>query len=200
MINIVRMLWQALNGLIKIALICLVAFMVVMYFNLDVGTNPQKADVIIVPEGQILRGMKAVKLLNQDYARSHKIIVSPLNRASGTLKQTYHDIGASQDSIVAEPNATSTWTNATQTIKLMKEQGWKSALVVTSDFHTRRTKLAFDRAAQGTDMTFTIVSAYANHEGQEVKYYQDGENLKLSVQEIFKLVGYYLYLYEWVDI
>lgn len=200
MINILRSFWHGFRAFLKISLVCLLTFMVVMYFNLDVGTKPQEADVIIVPEGQILRGMKAVKLLNQDYARSHKIIVSPLNRASGTLKQTYHDIGAGADSIVAEPSATSTWTNATHTIKMMQEAGWESALVVTSDFHTRRTKLAFERAARGTGLEFTFVSAYAEHDGQEVKYYQDDENIKLSIQEIFKLMGYYLYMYQWIDI
>jgi len=59
--------------------------------------------------------------------------------------------------LILEEEATSTWTNATNMIEIMEENNWDSAIVVTTDYHTRRIHLSFERASREKDMDFTYV-------------------------------------------
>ncbi len=47
-----------------------------------------------------------------------------------------------------------TFTEAKMTIRLMEEKKIRSAVVVTSGYHIRRSRLAFERALDGRDLTF----------------------------------------------
>jgi len=58
--------------------------------------------------------------------------------------------------LILEEDVISTWTNATNTIEIMVENNWNSAIVVTTDYHTRRTCLSFERASRGKKYGFCL--------------------------------------------
>ncbi|MCR8968943.1 YdcF family protein [Facklamia sp. 7083-14-GEN3] len=188
-------------GLLSLSLI-FISYLVWLARNLDIGQEPIEADVVVVPGGEIVRSLKAAELIQDGYVTSNKMIVSPLNEVIGTkpLIDFITDTGLSEDQVIGENEATSTWSNANNTISIMEEMGWKTALVVTTDYHTRRTKLAFDRASKDKDLKFHYVSAYLkDSEGKEVAYGDSRKALKIMFSEVYKYIGYYLKLYYWID-
>jgi len=174
---------------------------VLLYFNLDVGESPQETDVIIVPEGSRDRSYKASQLLNEGYSRSDRIIASPATDPQGfDARPAYYSRGVSDEQLINEDQATSTWTNATNSINLMQENNWDSAIIVTSDYHTRRTRLAFERASEDLDIDFTYVSSYRNNNGERVTYLDNSNGQYQARQEILKYIGYFFGMYKWLDV
>ncbi|MGF3115124.1 YdcF family protein [Facklamia sp. P12945] len=185
-----------------ILLVALVTYLVWLANHLDIGQEVVEAEVVIVPGGEIVRPLKAAELIQEGYVTSHSMIVSPLNEFIGTkpLIDFITDTGLSEDQVIGELEATSTWTNATNSIAIMEERGWQTALVVTTDYHSRRTRLAFERASRGKDMHFYYVSAYLkNAQGEEVLYQDSRQALRIMASEVYKYIGYYLELYYWID-
>ncbi|MDQ0286190.1 uncharacterized SAM-binding protein YcdF (DUF218 family) [Desulfofundulus luciae] len=115
-------------------------------------TQPQKADVIIVlgaavwPNGPspalFERITLAERLYRQGYARA--IIttggVGHLNPTpEGTAaKQTIIALGIPADIVYAEVCSRNTRENLMGALKIMREHGWNSAIIVTHDFHLLR--------------------------------------------------------------
>ncbi|MGF3072097.1 YdcF family protein [Facklamia sp. P13069] len=185
-----------------ILLVALVTYLVWLASHLDIGQEAVEAEVVIVPGGEIVRPLKAAELIQEGYVTLHSMIVSPLNEFIGTkpLIDFITDTGLSEDQVIGELEATSTWTNATNSIAIMEEREWQTALVVTTDYHTRRTRLAFERASRGKDMHFYYVSAYLkNAQGEEVLYQDSRQALRIMASEVYKYIGYYLELYYWID-
>lgn len=171
-----------------------------LYFNLDVGEEPEVADVIIVPEGGDGREDKAVSLLLNGYSESDRIIVSPLSGEGFTLLPSYLQAGAMESQLIAENDATSTYTNAVNTLTLMEENGWDSALVVTSDYHTRRTRMIYERVNRHFDFDLTYIASYVYYGEDEVTYH-DTEGLRSAGRrEIYKYYGYLIGLYHFFDL
>lgn len=190
---------------ISIAVILLLTGHILLYFNLNVGNPPIPADTIIVPEGPgTERAQKSVELLNQGYSKNQKIIVSPfINEEFGTdfSSHYYHLYGAGYDTVVQENEATSTWTNARHTLDLMQELGYTSALIVSSDYHTRRVRLAYERTNKDYNFDLTYVSAYPlDDEDRPIPYWNHFENKWYAFTEIPKLYGYQLGLYHLIDL
>ncbi len=128
------------------------------------------------------------------------MIVSPITQNQKNARPPINDDIVNPDNIIAEPKATSTWTNATESIKIMEQHGWKSAIVVTSDFHTRRTKMAFERAKGNKDLKFIYVSAYPKRSDYKNSYLTNKINRKWALHEIYKYWGYWFGLYYFVDL
>lgn len=159
----------------------------------------KKSDVIIVAGGQLYREAKAKELLEQGYSNSNKVVVSPITQNQKNARPPINDDIVNPDNIIAEPLATSTWTNATESIKIMEQHGWKTAIVVTSDFHTRRTKMAFERAKRNKDLKFIYVSAYPKQSDYKNSYLTYKINRKWALYEIYKYWGYWLGSYYYID-
>lgn len=191
--------FKLLLGLLSVIGIFLLG-LVFLYFNLDIGGEPQAADVIIVPEGARDRSRKASELLNEGYSRSDRIIASPATDPYGfDARPAYYNNGVEDDQLINEDQGTSTWTNATNTIDIMQEEGWGSALIVTSDYHTRRTRLAFERASKDLDLDFTYISSYRDRDGEKVTYRDNSNGRYQARREVVKYLGYLLGLYNFVD-
>lgn len=164
--------------------------------SLDQGEAAEPSDVIIVAGGSPNRTYKAADLFLEGYA--DQIMESPITE---NILQTYHYLGVPKENLVlAEQAATSTWTNATYTIEIMEEEGWDSAIIVTTDYHIKRTRLSFERAARGKDLNFTYVSSYPERDGEPLGYrdYQAGRHS--GRREIFKYFGYLLGFYHLIDL
>lgn len=198
---------RKLGGNMKLIKASFIAFLITMiissfilFFTLDIGETPEKSEVIIVAGGQLYRESKAKELLEQGYSTSNKVIVSPITQNQKNARPPINDDIVNPDNIIAEPKATSTWTNATESIKIMEQHGWKSAIVVTSDFHTRRTKMAFERAKGNKDLKFIYVSAYPKRSDYKNSYLTNKINRKWALHEIYKYWGYWFGLYYFVDL
>lgn len=62
------------------------------------------------------------------------------------------------ENIVTECQARNTKENALRTVEIMRRQGWRSGIVITSWFHSRRAYKAF--RAEGPDLTWTSAPSY----------------------------------------
>ena len=190
---------------ILIVSILLLSGHLLLYFNLDVGSPPVQADIIIVPEGPgTERAQKSVELLNQGYSKSNKIVVSPFvnEEFSTDFSFHYYDLyGATSDEIIQENEASSTWQNATHTLEMMQELGCTSALIVSSDYHTRRVHLAYERVNEDYGFDLTFVSAHPlNEKDAPIPYWKHFRNKWYALNEIPKLYGYQLGLYHFIDL
>ena len=166
--------------------------------NLEINEEPVVSDIIIVPEGAPERGVKASELLEEGYSESGKVIVSPLIVDADFLQlKPYGELGMMDEDILADYQATSTWTNAVYSIALMEENGYDSAIVVSSDYHMNRVKFSFEKAAEGKDLKFIYVSAGGPY---GLPWIETQLGRRLAQNEIFKTVGYWLGLYHFIDI
>lgn len=177
----------------------IIVFTIVSLFiliNLNTSESPRESDVIIVASGSIDRDYRAGVLYWQDYSRSNKIIVSPLEPPS---QVAYISLGIAPDHVIEEPHATSTYTNATNTLKMMDEFGFTSAIVVTSDYHQLRTRLIYERVNREYGFDLNYVASYHQHNGVAKPWYQNPRLWMPALREVIYFYGYLIGLYYWID-
>ncbi|MFY4775200.1 YdcF family protein [Metabacillus sp. RGM 3146] len=160
---------------------------------LDSGQQPRKSDVIIVLSGDRGRLEKAMSLYEKGYAKNI-MLSTPVGFERKLKNKLRSEIP--KDNFIVENNASTTYTNATYTRELAKKHHFKSAIVVSSDYHIRRAKLVFDRVYQGTGMRLTYVSS-TKHLAKP--WFMDALEVKITLSEYVKLIGYYFELYKTVD-
>ncbi|CZQ97171.1 Hypothetical protein Tpal_2110 [Trichococcus palustris] len=183
--------------LLNSILVAMLLFLAVIFYillHLDVNQSPAVSDIIILPEGGIERPLKAAELLDEGYSLSGKVLITPYDPEE--MQLSGEPIFQDED-ILPEYRATSTWTNAVNSVAMMEEYGYKTAIVVSSDYHMNRVKFSYDKAAAGKGITFTYVSAG----GPEGKPWIETETGRyLAVREIFKTLGYWFGLYHFIDL
>lgn len=181
--------------------ICLVfgASYPIILNNLIVDEEPVQSDVIIVPEGEeFVRASKAAELLNEGYSHSGQVIVSPITE---TNVEGYKEFGVEPEQIIPETEATSTYENAVTTLEMMDEEGFESAIIVSSDYHMLRTKMIYERINRSYDFDLTYVAAYQMVDDQIVPWYEAGTGFqKVANQEFWKYWGYLLGLYHFFNL
>jgi len=167
--------------------------------NLIIDEEPVQSDVIIVPEGQeYVRAYRASELLHEGYSESEKIIVSPIDEAN---EQIYLAFDVTEEQIIPETEATSTYENAVNTLGMMEENGFDSAIIVSSDYHMLRTKLIYERINSDYDFELTYVAAYQLTDGEFVPWDEAGEDMEYVANlEFWKYWGYILGLYHFFNL
>lgn len=173
-----------------------------LYKNLDVGRKPRQADVIAVLTGGTQeRQRTAAKLLKEGYSKSGKLIVTAYPEKANTWTTSYYNnLGIDSDQLILDNEATSTRTNASSVARNMKQRGWKTVTVVTSDYHTRRAAWCFEKEFNGTDLEFWMVSAYPKDDGDALSYEEHKGNHKMVLKELPKSIGYAMGLYHFIDL
>ena len=149
---------------------------------LVVNERTRRCDAIVVLSGETVpRVAKAVELYKQGYAGL--IIMSGGGRLTSKLTDAdlmmieAVDLGVSSSVLLKEDKSESTYENAVNVKKIIVEHHIKSFLLITSNYHTRRSKYVFEHALKGTGVEFVTVSApdnkfspntwWKNHEGQQ---------------------------------
>ncbi|WP_414054023.1 YdcF family protein [Macrococcus equi] len=192
---------KKLIGIISVLLllaIIAVGIGVWCYNNVDHGDKPKKSDVIIMIDGgDSGRYTEAGRFYEEKYAP--KVMISPAIEDKNGLNnvKAVEEAGVPSKAIIKETKATSTWTNATETLKLMKENNLKSALVVTSDYHATRTKLAYNRANKDYGYDISVVGIKSK-DGLKWNEYQEGK--KQAFREAYIIPAYWLGLYKFIDL
>ncbi|KGR73979.1 YdcF family protein [Ureibacillus sinduriensis] len=174
-------------------LLIVVSIFICLFFAKDylvVNEEPTKSDVIIVLSGAPGRLEKAASLYHEGYAEKVMLTTS---RASGLTKENALALGISDEAVILEEEATSTYTNALYARETMEKSGLDSAIVVTSDYHTRRSKLSFDRVFSDSRIEYSIVASPTDGE-------LGGFSNQMAFKEYFKLVGYIFGFYRWIDL
>src|SRR5699024_10968452 len=121
--------------------------------------EPEDADVIIVlGGGDQGRVDKAAELYQSGYA--DKVIMTPVGVrfTAEELKTIGRHYGIDEEDIIIEDDSGSTYTNAEESIEIMEDEGFDSALIVTNDYHIKRARLSFDRLNDDS-MTFNYINA-----------------------------------------
>lgn len=115
------------------------------------------ADLIISLSGDsyCLRERKAAELYQQGFAP--RVLVSGYNygpqQDTSTAASAYvRSLGVPEHAVLPLPGGNNTRLEAEHISALMRTRGWRSALIVTSAFHSRRAVFTFARTAP--DLTF----------------------------------------------
>lgn len=152
--------------------------------------KPVKADVIILLSGEKDergRMTKAAELYHAGYA--DKVLLTNAS-APGCSIEYAESFGIPRDALSTEYKATSTYENALYSKEILLEQGIKSALVVTSNYHMRRSKLAFERVYRDSGISFT----YVPYHPESITRDSWKQNRQLFNKEYKNLIGgYFLY-------
>ena len=177
-----------------LAILVLITVLIVFEsFNHDDFDQHEKSDtIIILGGGDQGRVQQAARLYESGYADN--VIITPVEEryTSEELVTILRHYGFSEDDITVEEESTSTYSNAEKTIEIMESKDFDSALVVTSDYHIKRSKIAFERLNDGSK-EFHYIPA-TNLAGEE--WYEREDAHKHWFNEFIKVWGYRLGLYK----
>lgn len=111
---------------------------------LVVETPLQKADLVVALGGNRWRQREAVALMKKGFGKNI------LFAGADVEEHDYHCLDVAGDQAVfSNLPAYRTKDEAFVVLKIMEERGFKSAIIVTSWYHLRRTNLVFRRAFEG---------------------------------------------------
>lgn len=185
---------------IIIIIICIILLFIVLAiidsFNHSATDDPVEADVIIMLGGDDQgRLQKAAELYHAGYA--DYVMISPImDEYYSQSKEFANVIGIPDEAIIEETEASSTYTNATLTLEIMEELEMNSAVVVTSDWHLKRSRMIFERV-NNEEYELTYVAALSER-GEE--WHERSYARMLWFREFYKIWGYRLGLYKFIDI
>lgn len=169
-----------------------VAVLIESYWH-TYSDSPEDSDaIVILGGGDQGRVQKAADLYKSGYA--DKVIITPVGDRYNTeqLVSITRHYGIEEEDIIVDSESTSTYTNAQRTIEIMNEHNFTSALIVTNDYHIKRSKLVFDRLNDG-EQTFNYIAA-TNLGGD--KWYEREDAFRHWIGEFVKVWGYRLGLYK----
>lgn len=165
---------------------------------LAIVDNPPTADAIISLGGDtrsFARVRHAVDLWEQGYAPV--VVLSggtmadvglACSSAQLSLKAA-GQLGLPPESTVIAPEAQSTYDEAVNLAGLVRERGWRSVIIVTDVFHTRRAARAFRTFLPDTAV---YVSAAPDPRYDPVRWWANEYSLTAVVKEWLKLGFYWL--------
>lgn len=154
--------------------------------------SPEDSDVIVIlGGGDQGRVEKAADLYQSGYAG--KVLITPAGDRynAGELTSIVRHYGVEEEDVIVDTESTSTYSNAERTLEIMNDNNFESAMIVTSDYHLKRAKLAFERL-NNNDKTFNYISA-SNLEGKKGLDREDA--FSHWIGEFIKIWGYRFGLY-----
>lgn len=181
-------------GFVLIGVIVILIFFILKnmgeYLILD--EKPQKVDMIVVYSGDSgERTVKGVELLKEGYA--DKILFSGGAlyddvRMADLMSEHAIKLGVAPDKIVKEREADTTYENALFSRKILEDLKVKSIILVTSNYHSRRSQLTTKKVFEGSGISIITVAS-----GDEfTKYWwKDGRSFLIMINEYAKIIGYY---------
>jgi uncharacterized SAM-binding protein YcdF (DUF218 family) len=187
--------------LIFVILTCLLNGFWLPFFGefLVVGDNLEKSDVIIVlgsdPEGA--REDWAAILYKKGLGK--KIImcgyqVGWQTSTAEIMKRHAVHLGVPEDAIILDYgwNNQGTWDNAINSLKIVKENNFKTAIVVTSNYHTRRSRYAFKKVFKDSNVKI-LISPCPGGSFSPGEWWKSRKLVKSVFLEYIKLLYYFLF-------
>ncbi len=125
-----------------------------------------KSDIVVALGGdkRCEREKKAAELYHHGYAR--KIVVHGIRYESGVdtgdaAKRYLLHLGVPENDILINRDTWNTRIEAEYLEKIMRDNGWGSAIIVTSAYHSRRAMFTIERAAPGIRLISAPVAPIA---------------------------------------
>lgn len=155
---------------------------------LVVDERPEKVDVLVVPGGDSERELYAADLYRSGLAS--RIIMSGCGSAAGQMAKRAAGAGVKEQDIIIEDKSESTYQNAVYSRDIIIRENFKSAIVVTSPYHMRRTRLIFERVYKNSGLRLLYCST------KDSGFNVDGQckskvDRQLVRKEYIKLVYYW---------
>ena len=169
--------------------------------------TPQKADVIVVLNGRDTeRSLAAVDLYNQGY--SNLIIMARGSKQPGSdefwkrvgdnydrkvfFQRAIEAMGVPESSFKLIGNGiSSTYDEAVATREFLKKNGYKSILLVTSRWHSKRAYLTFKSAFNNDNIKIRVYpSKYDTYNPD--KWWENKNDTELFLYEYLRLIYYIL--------
>ncbi len=166
---------------------------------LVVEDHLEKSDAIIVlgtdPEGA--REDWAARIYKEGYAKTIIMCGYQTGWKSSTaeiMKRHAVHLGVPDDAIILDYGWDNhgTWDNAINSLKIVKEHNFRSAIVVTSNYHTRRSRLAFDKVFKGTNVKI-VISPCPGGSFAPGEWWKNRELVKTAFLEYTKLIYYFVF-------
>ncbi|MDD5449058.1 MAG: ElyC/SanA/YdcF family protein [Candidatus Omnitrophica bacterium] len=205
--------------ILNTAVIFLSAYLVIFYTPLfwffseplKISQAPQKADAIVVfaggvgESGQAAQGYEerveaAVDLYAKGYA-SHIIFSSGYTyvfKEPLVMKALAVELNVPENAIILEDKAKNTYENVKFTEAILRSNGWKKILLVSSPYHMKRVSLVMNKAAPGLKVIYTPVpkSRFYSHElevdGKKVWQRVNLGQIKGIIHECLGIIYYFI--------
>ncbi|GAX92051.1 YdcF family protein [Effusibacillus lacus] len=166
--------------------------------HLAIQENATPSDVIIVLGGERKgeRTERAVKLYKEGYAPqllfSDGTDLSWRIRSVNEMTALAKQLGVPEASIYIEDRSRSTYENALFTKQILLDKGWKSAIIVTTNWHSRRTKMVFEKVFEGSGVQLSYAAAADKVHNSLDKWWKDPEKQQTVLTEWAKLIVYWI--------
>lgn len=209
--SIVQKLYKSRMMRITCVLLCVVA---VLYFLrapilraagawLDVsGGKIGRADIIYVyAGGEAERPAYAAQLFRQGLAplimtagsmKTDKLLALGIRLSEGEVnRQVLIDNGMPRDRIICVNQGTSTWEETNMLHGYMRAHNMRTAILVTSNFHTRRVRMTVRKVFRGDDMKFYYTAPH-NRPITRLDAWWTNEDGLITVNNEYVKLFYYL--------
>jgi hypothetical protein len=172
------------------------------------GTVPGAADLVVVLAGPLDEDRERVAAgAALTHAGRHRFMLLPLRHRALTwpwfvrhyrIENPIPDervlFGRSQVSKRRHAfDLGGTFAEAEKTVDVMRARGFGSAIVVSSCYHIRRARLAFERASKEPGLGFAFHAIDIEGPGSNGPWWLDGAYAMKVADEYLKLVGGYLF-------
>ena len=109
------------------------------------------------------------------------------------MKKQALALGIPEDKIILDYgwNTHGTWDNARNSLKIIADNNFSSAIVVTSNYHTRRSKLAFNKIFRNTNLKI-LISGCPDSFFRPNQWWENRESAETIFYEYTKLIYYFL--------
>lgn len=189
----------------KIIILIIITVVLMVIIGLNLGKflvesdKLEKVDAIAVFSGDSgARTERAVELLKDGYADylilSGGKVYDDVTMAE-LMKKHAIKLGVDESKILIDNEAATTNENAEFTTSIIEENNFKSVIVVTSDYHTRRSKLAMEKALENTLIDGEEVMVRVTPSKEEkftTKWWTSGNSVLMVISEYLKLMGYWV--------
>ena len=166
------------------------------YSFLDVSDPPQHADfIVLLGGGGVNRVQRAATLYREGYAPRVLVSGGPLYKygiACSSAQLTLADLqrlGLPPEAILLNDEASSTWDEALQVLRILHREGAESALIISDPEHTRRARATYRRLQADRSIELTFVGAEARF---PTRAWWRSEKGLITVQNEYIKLGYYL--------
>lgn len=163
---------------------------------LVVDEKPQKCDAIVILAGETVpRVAKGAELYREKYG--DLVIMSGGGRLSTKyteariMLEEAEDLGVPPSAVILEDQSMSTYENAVFVKRIIMERNIKSFLLVTSSYHTRRSKYIFDKVFKDTGIRIITVAA-PDPRYSTSSWWKDHESQQRALTELANNVIYRL--------
>jgi uncharacterized SAM-binding protein YcdF (DUF218 family) len=137
------------------------------------------AKAIFVPRMEQMEGLEDIKKLGINIPENRDLVITILQ-----------GLGVPLDAIeTSAQEVTNTWDEAQETRNLVEQKGYKSVILVTSKYHSRRAYLIFRDALRGKATVISVPSPYDSPDPES--WWKRDKDAKKVLMEYQKLLVYY---------